>query len=82
MGALIACAALWIAGPGQDDKARKILVARAESIRDPGSHGRVTTETVPGVDLETGRRVIHRLDLSPAIKADVVDVVLEVSPFR
>ena len=50
----------------QDHKTGQILIFGTKPISDPRSHSRIPAEAVPGVDVITGRRVVHRLGLGPA----------------
>lgn len=73
--------ALRIAGAGQYDKARQIFILCSETVGDPGADAGIAAETIAGVDVITGRRVIDGFDLRTTEKAHVINVILQVAEF-
>src|SRR5262245_61424384 len=65
-------AALWMRNLRQHDEAREIAIFRAESVSEPRADRRIANKAIARVHLIKRAGMIHRIDLAPAIEAEVV----------
>ena len=64
----------------QDHKRREVFVERTQTVADPGTHGRVSTEAVAGVEVVAGGGVIDRFSLGPPVKTNIIGTLFQVGP--
>ena len=65
-------AGLRVGNVGEDNEARQIGILGAEPVTDPRADPGIAAETVAGIHVEVGGRVIDRLPLAAAIDAKFI----------
>ena len=62
----------------EHDEARQVLVLRAQTVGEPGSHGRAAGELIAGVHHEQRRFVVRAVRVHGADDADIVDALAQI----